>query len=90
MHFDTFLVCVCDCYPRDSVSELTTVSVPLNSFAAFEPTMLRMEYRKLEESILFLDLWLIVGCACGSSLQFDPAPRRGDPHVTRRTPDYFL
>lgn len=21
------------------------------------------------------------------SLQFDPAPRRGEPHVTRRTPD---
>lgn len=27
-------------------------------------------------------------CCC--SLQFDPAPRRGEPHVTRRTPDYFL
>ncbi|EFO92115.1 hypothetical protein CRE_07953 [Caenorhabditis remanei] len=25
-----------------------------------------------------------------SFLQFDPAPRRGEPHVTRRTPDYFL
>ena len=24
------------------------------------------------------------------SLQFDPAPRRGEPEVTRRTPDYFL
>ena len=23
-------------------------------------------------------------------LQFDPAPRRGEPHVTRRTPSYFL
>jgi len=23
-------------------------------------------------------------------LQFDPAPRRGEPQVTRRTPDYFL
>eukprot|EP00037_Helgoeca_nana_P013541 m.124772 g.124772 ORF g.124772 m.124772 type:complete len:314 (+) comp22090_c3_seq2:276-1217(+) len=23
-------------------------------------------------------------------LQFDPAPRRGEPHVTRRTPEYFL
>uniref|UniRef100_A0A7S2RL66 Serine/threonine-protein phosphatase n=1 Tax=Mucochytrium quahogii TaxID=96639 RepID=A0A7S2RL66_9STRA len=23
-------------------------------------------------------------------LQFDPAPRRGEPHVTRRPPDYFL
>jgi serine/threonine-protein phosphatase 2A catalytic subunit len=23
-------------------------------------------------------------------LQFDPAPRRGEPHVTRKTPDYFL
>ena len=22
--------------------------------------------------------------------QFEPAPRRGEPHVTRRTPDYFL
>lgn len=27
---------------------------------------------------------------CHFSLQFDPAPRRGEPHVTRRTPDYFL
>jgi len=27
---------------------------------------------------------------CVFSLQFDPAPRRGEPHVTRRTPDYFL
>lgn len=25
-----------------------------------------------------------------SFLLFDPAPRRGEPHVTRRTPDYFL
>ncbi|KAL0964987.1 hypothetical protein UPYG_G00275320 [Umbra pygmaea] len=25
-----------------------------------------------------------------SFLQFDPAPRRGEPHVTRCTPDYFL
>jgi len=25
-----------------------------------------------------------------NSLQFDPAPRKGEPHVTRRTPDYFL
>ncbi|RZB91503.1 Serine/threonine-protein phosphatase PP2A catalytic subunit isoform B [Glycine soja] len=23
-------------------------------------------------------------------IQFDPAPRRGEPDVTRRTPDYFL
>ncbi|CAB1319010.1 unnamed protein product [Coregonus sp. 'balchen'] len=23
-------------------------------------------------------------------MEFDPAPRRGEPHVTRRTPDYFL
>jgi len=25
-----------------------------------------------------------------SSLQFDPAPRAGEPLVTRRVPDYFL
>ena len=25
-----------------------------------------------------------------SFLQFDPAPHRGEPHVTRCTPDYFL
>ena len=24
------------------------------------------------------------------SLQFDPAPRRGEPLVTRRIPDYFM
>ena len=29
---------------------------------------------------------LIVSC----SFQFEPAPRRGEPDVTRRTPDYFL
>ena len=33
-------------------------------------------------------------CTCDCfilySLQFDPAPRRGEPTVTRRTPDYFL
>jgi serine/threonine-protein phosphatase 2A catalytic subunit len=23
-------------------------------------------------------------------IQFEPAPRRGEPHVTRKTPDYFL
>ena len=23
-------------------------------------------------------------------IQFDPAPRRGEPHVSRRAPDYFL
>ena len=23
-------------------------------------------------------------------LQFDPAPRKSEPHVTRKTPDYFL
>ena len=23
-------------------------------------------------------------------LQFDPAPRRGEDHVSRRSPDYFL
>lgn len=23
-------------------------------------------------------------------IQFDPAPRHNEPHVTRRTPDYFL
>jgi hypothetical protein len=23
-------------------------------------------------------------------IQFEPAPRRGEPDVTRRTPDYFL
>jgi len=29
-------------------------------------------------------------CVCLCSSQFDPAPRRGEPVVTRRTPDYFL
>ncbi|CAG0918482.1 unnamed protein product [Notodromas monacha] len=29
-------------------------------------------------------------CLKYSFLQFDPAPRRGEPHVTRRTPDYFF
>lgn len=50
-------------------------------------------------------VWLVLDCyRCGNQaaimeidehleytfLQFDPAPRRGEPHVTRRTPDYFL
>ena len=25
-----------------------------------------------------------------NSKQFDPAPRRGEPHVSRRTPDYYF
>ena len=25
-----------------------------------------------------------------NSLQFDPAPRKGDPNVQKRVPDYFL
>lgn len=25
-----------------------------------------------------------------SFLQFEPAPRQGEPDVTRKTPDYFL
>jgi len=29
-------------------------------------------------------------CMCVFSSQFDPAPRRGEPILTRRTPDYFL
>lgn len=27
---------------------------------------------------------------CSCSLQFDPAPRAGEPLVSRRVPDYFL
>ncbi|KAE9621710.1 putative protein-serine/threonine phosphatase [Lupinus albus] len=29
-------------------------------------------------------------CKNHTFIQFDPAPRRGEPDVTRRTPDYFL
>jgi len=29
-------------------------------------------------------------CRNHSFIQFEPAPRRGEPDVTRRTPDYFL
>ncbi|KAF2569913.1 hypothetical protein F2Q68_00028289 [Brassica cretica] len=29
-------------------------------------------------------------CMSHSFIQFEPAPRRGEPDVTRRTPDYFL
>ncbi|XP_042465535.1 serine/threonine-protein phosphatase PP2A-2 catalytic subunit isoform X4 [Zingiber officinale] len=29
-------------------------------------------------------------CKGQTFIQFDPAPRRGEPDVTRRTPDYFL
>ena len=38
----------------------------------------------------FFVSWLMTFVFASSSLQFDPAPRRGEPHVTRRTPDYFL
>jgi serine/threonine-protein phosphatase 2A catalytic subunit len=44
--------------------------------------------------ILNCQIWFMVSAdSClffFFSLQFDPAPRRGEPHVTRRTPDYFL
>jgi hypothetical protein len=42
----------------------------------------------LRLALLFTVYFVI--CLCLHSLQFDPAPRRGEPHVTRRTPDYFL
>jgi len=48
------------------------------------------------EQVLCLQYWKLpcVEEKCpfflSCSLQFDPAPRRGEPHVTRRTPDYFL
>ncbi|KAJ7009468.1 hypothetical protein NC653_000221 [Populus alba x Populus x berolinensis] len=29
-------------------------------------------------------------CKGHTFIQFEPAPRRGEPDVTRRTPDYFL
>uniref|UniRef100_A0A453M5H9 Serine/threonine specific protein phosphatases domain-containing protein n=1 Tax=Aegilops tauschii subsp. strangulata TaxID=200361 RepID=A0A453M5H9_AEGTS len=29
-------------------------------------------------------------CREHTFIQFEPAPRRGEPDVTRRTPDYFL
>ncbi|GFZ12964.1 protein phosphatase 2A-3 [Actinidia rufa] len=29
-------------------------------------------------------------CRGHTFIQFEPAPRRGEPDVTRRTPDYFL
>ena len=29
-------------------------------------------------------------CCFVCSLQFEYAPRRGEPHITRRTPDYYL
>lgn len=46
-------------------------------------TQLTTGERKMNNRAFFLFV-------CLRSLQFDPAPRRGEPHVTRRTPDYFL
>lgn len=34
--------------------------------------------------------WMISSILCMFLFQFEPAPRRGEPDVTRRTPDYFL
>ena len=41
---------------------------------------------------VFLHVFLSSGLRSVSfnSLQFDPAPRRGEPLVTRRTPEYFF
>ena len=43
---------------------------------------------------LFVSLFLFFLCMCVTdctlSLQFDPAPRAGEPLVSRRVPDYFL
>ena len=48
--------------------------------------LLALEYLSgLQAAIMELDDTLKY-----SFLQFDPAPRRGEPHVTRQTPDYFL
>ena len=43
--------------------------------------------------MFFLFIPLVFTCCCCTpthSMQFDPAPRKGEPNVTRRTPDYFL
>ena len=37
-----------------------------------------------------IKFFTIVGPFLPYSLQFDPAPRRGEPLVTRRIPDYFM
>ncbi len=40
--------------------------------------------------VLYICYFAVINMNISFSLQFDPAPRRGEPHVTRRTPDYFL
>lgn len=62
-------------------------------------TGLQIQYlMTLQECLAFLNLlnsnvcisYFLIAWILSFSLQFDPAPRRGEPHVTRRTPDYFL
>ena len=40
--------------------------------------------------VLFLSRFARSNPTCNRSLQFDPAPRAGEPLVSRRVPDYFL
>jgi len=44
----------------------------------------------LSFSLSLLAAWTILTCSLPRSLQFDPAPRAGEPLVSRRVPDYFL
>jgi hypothetical protein len=59
---------------------------PLISLRLYLCTFARVNHRAR-----VLRPWAVL-CVCpvwAGSLQFDYAPRRGEPHVTRRTPDYY-
>jgi hypothetical protein len=75
-----------------NVNLFSVASQPnVNNFACFAST-LRHSSAAVLTVLLFAPLFLLghARLTATHSLQFDPAPRRGEPHVTRRTPDYFL
>lgn len=51
---------------------------------------LPLNWQSYRLSTLDLDGTAIYWHANPNSLQFDPAPRAGEPMVSRRVPDYFL
>lgn len=49
----------------------------------------KLSYSLFVSHLLYFPYALVADCT-PSSLQFDPAPRAGEPLVSRRVPDYFL
>jgi hypothetical protein len=67
------------------VVNVKATNLPKENFEAFYR---QKPNRKFLRKIDFY-VWVLT-CTANFSLQYDPAPRRGETQVTKRAPDYFL